>query len=617
MWFEKNSRPKTVDAMDFVAHQRRLKTAETLHCTPRPPVLRSECLFFDAAYSTVVARRRRSLLDADATRRKHLLTSIENDLRGFRLHQEERQKCQEMWLIIINLVGFMKLHTMANEVMALATLRRVFGPIVYRVSMKKRKMLRLKLLALEFADTMKPLNVDSLRAFPAFSGWCDRHIARIIPKFTIQGVTDGMILVPEATSHGDLYILDNGQVEICCRQRSWDPKRKRGEDLFTIIGTVSPGESFGELGLFWEKPSRVAYRARGRRVLCWKLANEVYHEALKLVSPEEISQRPKLLMELRRKEMSLLLYPAPEALQNCGQNTLFRNWNPVQLKQLIQCLKPVCFSSGETIFHENEPCTSMLFVAEGCVSLIAHRQIFSRSVNVAHSGRLAVTRPTTQQTIVHYEGPWFCIGQGSIVTQDPRRTTAVARTDVDGWLCSRNDLMQQLLSDPRLHLAVKSAISEIKEQYLVEDGTAELRVMLKRDPIFSFLTQETISAIISHAKPRWFSASESMIDTSLPASILVITKGFVRVRPTAVKTADDCPGQVGPGCVCAAGASVLGENWSFHFTLESISQVDAWEIPGSSVHKAIRATCGKEAERVWRKLADLAQERHTEGLFVP
>ena len=90
---------------------------------------------------------------------------------------------------------------------------------------------------------------DRLRAIPLFSDLSDEDLEKLASWLTIEEVSEGRRLTPEGGPGYQFYVIEEGTAEV-----------RRNEEL---IGSLGPGDFFGEMALLAGSRRTATVRARG------------------------------------------------------------------------------------------------------------------------------------------------------------------------------------------------------------------------------------------------------------------------------------------------------------------------------------------------------------------
>lgn len=195
-------------------------TAE-LKKTPKPPLLINKSVFLDESYKSFVKHRRVEKLEYDM---KEKLVAVESgrfttddlaggdggDLRG-----EDLRNFQRMWLIMVKLVAFLKLRSLAMQFKAMLTLRRVLAPKIRAMYVKRRRAQREQTAVQMFKGTMTPVTVEFLKSIPFFALLEDAILADLVDHFTPACRINEFVIDERAMD--DVFILDQGSVAVTKR----------------------------------------------------------------------------------------------------------------------------------------------------------------------------------------------------------------------------------------------------------------------------------------------------------------------------------------------------------------------------------------------------------------
>ena len=218
-----------------------------------------------------------------------------------------------------------------------------------------------------------------------------------------------------------------------------------GEVLLTaggkMIGTVSPGDIFGEMAVVSEIPDidteerRSATAAATIDCTGYSLdANEALTGLAK--QPEFALMLMSVMFErLRLLAARLAAHSGDEDHHSSRGEVLF---NPAMLKALQKKLESatvVRFAKDAHIFKEGKAGTSMYVVLEGDVAVTIGRKIVEKL------------------------GPGGVFGEIALVDQSPRAAGALARSECSLLSVNRDALISMVKSDPALGMAMMRSVA--------------------------------------------------------------------------------------------------------------------------------------------------------------
>jgi len=202
-----------------------------------------------------------------------------------------------------------------------------------------------------------------------------------------------------------------------------------------VIGTVRPGEIFGELAVLSHAPRSASAVARMPCTLI-SLDDEEFRKALKRKPSFAIMLMGVMIRRLRETVALLKAGSGLKKDQEWKEAVVF---DPEQVAAMAEGLsrdEPTPFRAGATIVAEGQKGVRMYVVLEG-------------RVNVQLSGR-----------VVERLGPGGVFGEAALVDGATRMASAVAETDVELLPVTRQALVELVKFSPEFAEAMLTSLSE-------------------------------------------------------------------------------------------------------------------------------------------------------------
>ena len=576
----------------------RSEAVKALHAIPRPPLLAREPVFFGDAYAAFVKERRNNLRRAEMKRRLRLQQSgAVDDLSssdGEVLAGESLKEYQKNWLRIIHMVAFINSRRLAKKMWALEKLRLLLLPIIVKRLSRRRLEQRMQKIKILLLAQMTPLKIEDLLHLEAFLGWDKEHVADALAQFVPLAVSANTTFVSEGEVGGHLYILDQGRVRTCKRVppgreilvMALQGKRNLSDILkssFEVINSTSVrGTCFNQLSVLQGSPSYVSFRScDSGRTLVWYIDSRIYDNIRQRHRhPDFAKKQREALDKLRCDQMLLANPPTTQSLRNCLRNATFACWPEKQLQQLVSCLKPVALRPGEVLLDSSD-------------AVLGNRVVFIASGVVLATIK---TGNDASATVTVTLGPWTCIGADGIVVNERKSFILLAKSDVDAYMCGKEDIQQLHNKDPSLLMQSRQGICEQREREMPR-GAAIAQVMphvlqaLTRDPAIRTFPDAVIERLCAAAVPVWLPPNEQILSPTIRASIFVIASGVCRAQRVSLNpstAALEADLNLRSGAVLGTLSVTLELPFPFSVTTRSV--VEAYVISPDALAAALRPT---------------------------
>lgn len=119
------------------------------------------------------------------------------------------------------------------------------------------------------ATSARPVT-EFLRKVSLFQDLDENTLSTLLPFLSVKNFRAGELVFHEAEPSDALYIVERGQIVVS--------KHVSGETDI-VLTRFSPGDFFGEMGLFDEAPRSASAHAE-REASLWKLDREIFNEML-------------------------------------------------------------------------------------------------------------------------------------------------------------------------------------------------------------------------------------------------------------------------------------------------------------------------------------------------
>jgi CRP-like cAMP-binding protein len=509
---------------------------------------------------------------------------------------------------------------------ALEKLREFFLPIVLRRFSQKRLLTRMQKIKVLLLAQMTPLEVEDLLRLEVFHGWHRDSVTDALGQFTPLAFSADSVIVKEGDAEGGLIVLDSGRVRVCKRRppdkevlvAAMSGKKNLSDALkncYDVISTSSSkGSSFNALSVVQGTPAFTSLRSADEgRTLVWHLDQKIY-TSIKLRHSGAAFSKVVLAVTdtLRRTQMVSANAPTPQALRNCLRNAAFSFWPEKQLMLLIGLLKPFPMHPGEVIFSSSDIILGnrIVFIAAGAVDVVvvknynssgstgaAAEKSMMKSLSSTNffksSGGGAMNTTNTNATdneVRAVQGPWTCFGADSIAVNERKHFHVTARSEVDVFVCDRDEYDVLTSKDPQLQLLTRRGIVEARERdmpsgVLVGSGeqVPQVREALRRNPALHMVPDSLITRLCEEAHPMWLPPNEPLLSPNLRASVVIIASGVCRGQRASLNASTqglDADLNLRGGTVM--GVMNVALNTPFPYNVASRSVVEAYSISASA-----------------------------------
>ncbi|NOZ04837.1 MAG: cyclic nucleotide-binding domain-containing protein [Chloroflexi bacterium] len=262
-----------------------------------------------------------------------------------------------------------------------------------------------------------------LRQVPFLASLPENVIDEIVERLVLRHVAAGEVIYQPGDAGEAMYLIDSGQIKIV--------------DEDTSIARLTEGKAFGEMALLTGKPRSVTARAIMNSNL-WALYKNDF-DALAVQYPALGAEVNRALGQ--RLEEGVPVVPGHADLRRIA---LLNVLTPAQLDDLAGRLRSVSYRANETIYAEGALGQEMYFLFDGQVKLFARVGKQSFILDMVRAGDF--------------------FGEMSLLTGNPRRSTAQAVTDVKAWALNKDDFDVLMAGYPHLAVAFSRALGRRLER---------------------------------------------------------------------------------------------------------------------------------------------------------
>ena len=262
------------------------------------------------------------------------------------------------------------------------------------------------------------LAAERLRQLPTFSRWPDEALASVTAAMLLQHVPARELIYRKGEPGEGIFLIEKGQVEL----------RGDGEPL----ARLTAGNDFGEMALVTGRPRSsdalavtdtnlwVLYRSDFERVL-------TRYPAVQTAVTESVAQK---------------LATADESFfdRHLRQISLLAGLSRPQLEAVRRRLMAARYRAGEVVFLQDAEPDGLYLIERG-------------QVQIEKAGAQEVS-------LLAVLGDGDVFGEGALLLEGPRSSTARAVTDLDAWVLRREDFEDLMLQYPVLALNLSRVLEE-------------------------------------------------------------------------------------------------------------------------------------------------------------
>lgn len=210
-----------------------------------------------------------------------------------------------------------------------------------------------------------------------FSDLNDKERHRLIDAMEKEVVNKGKTIIKQGDVGDFFYVIEDGSVNFFV------------DGDMDAVGSVSNGESFGELALLYDAP-RAATCIAAMKTVLWKVEQSTFRL---LLARQAVSREETIVGWLKKVPL------------------FGKTLTDSQLRKFGETLTPVKFSAGERIVNKGDTGDIFYIIAEGKVKV--------HEIGLGDSQGVAQT---------YTQGDWF--GERALLTGEPRAANVTAITDV-------------------------------------------------------------------------------------------------------------------------------------------------------------------------------------------
>jgi len=258
-----------------------------------------------------------------------------------------------------------------------------------------------------------------LAQMPLFSEVPPQSMQAIAQRMVLQHLPAGERVYRIGEAGDALYLIESGEIELTEENPNGVVEEK------ARIGTNG---FFGEMSLF-SGLIRTEDATATRNTNLWILYKAdlddlaVHHPAIGKALSQGLANRLSA-DQIDRSEDRFRSFQ------------LLADLNPTDMKQVIQHLRPTRFRAGEQIYRASSPADALYLLEKGQVR-----------IQPLNGGNWIV-------------GPGEAFGERSLLTNQPRNSTAFAETDADVWMLNKKDFDTLVTRYPSLAINISRILSQ-------------------------------------------------------------------------------------------------------------------------------------------------------------
>lgn len=256
--------------------------------------------------------------------------------------------------------------------------------------------------------------IERLRQLATFSHWPDDALQDLAGGMLVQHVPAQELVYQKGAAGDAMYLVEKGQVEL------------RNED--EVLARLGPGNEFGDMALLTGRP-RTSNAIAVTGVNLWVLYRS---------DVDQISTRYPAAQAAVAETVQQRLSSADEAFfdKHLRKISLLSGLSRPQLEAVRKRLMAARFRAGETIYRQGDDPDGLYLIERGQVRL----ESSSGSASVLNDSDI--------------------FGEGGLLLESQRDSTARAVTDLDAYLLRREDFEDLMLQYPALALNLSRVLEE-------------------------------------------------------------------------------------------------------------------------------------------------------------
>lgn len=257
-----------------------------------------------------------------------------------------------------------------------------------------------------------------LRQLPTFNRWPDDALADVVASMVLQHVPNRDLVYHRGDAGESMFLVEDGQVEL-----------RNGDE---VLARLANGNEFGEMSLVTGRP-RSSDAIATTDVNLWVLFRSDF---------ERIAARYPALQSAVNESVAQKLASADETFfdKHLRQISLLSGLSRPQLEGVRKRLIASRFRAGEYIYRQGDEPDGLYLVERGQVQM-----------------ETAGARGASPVAVIA-DGDVF--GEGALLSEGVRSTSARTLTDVDAWMLRSEDFEDLMLQYPTLALNLSRVLQE-------------------------------------------------------------------------------------------------------------------------------------------------------------
>ena len=262
------------------------------------------------------------------------------------------------------------------------------------------------------------LAAQRLRQLPTFSRWPDDALADVTAAMLLQHVPAREFIYRKGDPGEGMYLIESGQVEL------------RGDD--ETLARLTAGNDFGEMALVTGRP-RSSDAVAASDANLWVLFRSDF---------ERVMGRYPAVQAAVTETVAQKLAAADETFfdKHLRKISLLSGLSRPQLEAVRKRLMAARFRAGEVVFQQDDQPDGLYLIERGQVQ-----------IEKADAREVALVAVLSDGDV---------IGEGALLLEGPRSSTARALTDLDAWMLRREDFEDLMLQYPVLALNLSRVLEE-------------------------------------------------------------------------------------------------------------------------------------------------------------
>lgn len=262
------------------------------------------------------------------------------------------------------------------------------------------------------------LAAQRLRQLPTFSRWPDDALADVTAAMLLQHVPARELVYRKGDPGEGMFLIEKGQVEL------------RGDD--ETLARLTAGNDFGEMALVTGRP-RSSDALAVTDANLWTLFRSDF---------ERVMGRYPAVQAAVTETVAQKLATADETFfdRHLRQISLLAGLSRPQLEAVRKRLMAARYRAGEVVFQQNDAPDGLYLIERGQVQ---------------------IEKASAQEVaLVAVLGDGDVFGEGALLLEGPRSSTARAVTDLDAWVLRREDFEDLMMQYPVLALNLSRVLEE-------------------------------------------------------------------------------------------------------------------------------------------------------------